>query len=320
MPTKSLNFINRKCNQGGALISALFIMTLVAIAATAMSTRLQLDIYRTRLTINNDKLYLASQAVTFWAMDKLSKENLQVRINNKEGKLLTFPSSLRRLYPDVSIKGEVYDLQGRFNLNNLQDKIFIPIFLRLLETSLKNTDNNQIRALIASIQYWISPYQPGRGHDEYLTYYQKQHPPYSPSYQFMQSVSEFRLVRGVNKSIYQTLLPDITVLPETTPINLNTASKELLKTLGNGLSESQVEEILNARINKGITTSQQLGELLQKIEIPTQQITIESTYYLCTATVSSQDLNLTIYTVIKRFRDQKQQLSVGIVSESINTM
>ena len=31
-------------NQGAALLSALFIMTLVAIAATAMSTRLQMDL------------------------------------------------------------------------------------------------------------------------------------------------------------------------------------------------------------------------------------------------------------------------------------
>ena len=71
-------------NRGSALISALFIMTLVAIAATAMSTRLQLDIYRTRLTISSDKLFLASQAVTFWAMHTLSNESLQVRLNDKE--------------------------------------------------------------------------------------------------------------------------------------------------------------------------------------------------------------------------------------------
>ena len=62
--------------RGSALLSALFIMTLVAICATAMSMRLQLDIYRTRLTLDSDKLYLASQAVTFWAMDILSEQNI----------------------------------------------------------------------------------------------------------------------------------------------------------------------------------------------------------------------------------------------------
>jgi general secretion pathway protein K len=52
-----------KKDPGGALLTALFIMTLVAIVATAMSTRLQLDIYRTRLIVTYDKLYLASQAI-----------------------------------------------------------------------------------------------------------------------------------------------------------------------------------------------------------------------------------------------------------------
>ena len=76
---------------GSALISALFIMTLVAIAATAMSTRLRLDIYRTSTHINSDKLYLASQAVTWWAMDKLSAQNNSSNtLNTKEKIFMKF--------------------------------------------------------------------------------------------------------------------------------------------------------------------------------------------------------------------------------------
>ncbi len=307
-------------NRGSALISALFIMTLVAIAATAMSARLQLDIYRTRLTISSDKLFLASQAVTFWAMHTLSNESLQVRLNDKEGKLLVFPKQLQHLYPDVTITGALYDLQGRFNLNNLQDKRFLPIFVRLLEKTLTNMDNKQIRALIESIQYWISPYQPDRGHDEYLTYYQKQSPPYSPAYQLFQSISELRLIRGMNNNAFDALSSSITALPEITAINLNTASKLVLQTLGNGLTESQVDELLNERGKKGITNLQDISELLQKINVPNNQITIESEYYLSTTTVTFEDLSYTFYRIIKRHRDQKKHLSVGIISESINTM
>ena len=307
-------------NRGSALISALFIMTLVAIAATAMSTRLQLDIYRTRLTISSDKLFLASQAVTFWAMHTLSNESLQVRLNDKEGKLLVFPKQLQHLYPDVTITGALYDLQGRFNLNNLQDKRFLPIFVRLLEKTLTNMDNKQIRALIESIQYWISPYQPDRGHDEYLTYYQRQSPPYSPAYQLFQSISELRLIRGMNNNAFDTLSSYITALPEITAINLNTASRLVLQTLGNGLTESQVDELLNERGKKGITNLQDISELLQKINVPNNQITIESEYYLCTTIVTFEDLSYTFYRIIKRHRDQKKHLSVGIISESINTM
>ena len=71
-----LQFMTGRSINGSALLSALFIMTLIAIAATAMSTRLQLDIYQTRMTINSDKLYLASDVVKFWAMEQLKQKSI----------------------------------------------------------------------------------------------------------------------------------------------------------------------------------------------------------------------------------------------------
>ncbi len=110
---RSMPLIDYKSNIGSALLSALFIMTLVAIAATAMSTRLQLDIYRTSLMLNSDKLYLASQAVSNWAMDMLSTKKNFYKALHDNGEVAIFPSSLQNIYPDVIIKGNLYDLQAR---------------------------------------------------------------------------------------------------------------------------------------------------------------------------------------------------------------
>ena len=310
----------RQSNRGSALISALFIMTLVAIAATAMSTRLQLDIYRTRLTISSDQLYLASQAVTFWAMDTLVIDNIRLTRNKKPGKLTDYPSKLQHVYPDVIIAGELYDLQALFNLNNLQDKKFNPLFFNLLEHTQLKKSKEESKKLTDAISHWVSPYQPARGHDDHLNFYLKQLPPYLPSYQPMRSISELRLVRGVSNEIYQTLLPYVTVLPEITPVNLNTAPKQLLMSLGNGLSDTQVEELLQARGKKGFTNVQDISLLLQKLDIPNDQITLESAYYLNIATATSQDIALTTYTMIKRSKDQKGHITIGIVKQSLNTM
>lgn len=306
--------------RGSALLSALFIMTLVAIAATAMSTRLQLDIYRTGLTITSDKLYLASQAVTFWAMDTLATKRGPFALGNKDGSLADFPQHLQRLYPDMTMKGKLYDMQSQFNLNNLQDKKYHLLFFKLLENTQIKMSASQRKLLINAILYWISPYQPGRGHDEYLSYYTKQSPAYLPGYQPMQSTSELRLVQGISAKLYHAMLPNITVLPEMTPININTAPKALLMSLGNGLNEAQVEEIMHARGEKGITTMEKVAELLQKLDLPREQITIESNYYLSVATVSSDDFSLTTYVVIKRSKDNQGHISVGIVRESLNTV
>ncbi|AHE67167.1 general secretion pathway protein K [Legionella oakridgensis ATCC 33761 = DSM 21215] len=250
---------------GSALLSALFIMTLVAIAATAMSTRLQLDIYRTRLTITSDKLHLASQAVTFWAMDKLSKkETILLPI---EG--LKFPQEFATIYPQLVTKGRLYDLQARFNLNNLQDAKHQASFYRLLEILLKKTSDAQRKTIVRATQNWITPYRPDSGHDEFQAFYLQQNPPYLPSHQLMKSVSEFRLLHGVDSQIYQTLSPYVIALPETTPININTAPLPVLMTLGNGLNQSQVNEIIQARGEEGMFNANTLPLLLKNwISLP----------------------------------------------------
>jgi general secretion pathway protein K len=300
--------------KGSALITALFIMTLVAIAATAMSIRMRLDIYRTQLTITNDKLYLASEAVTFWAMDILSRKKQTFSAN------MNFPVNLETIYPNVSIKGNLYDLHALFNLNNLLDKKFFPLFYKLLENNLEKTDDSERKALLQAIHYWISSYQPGRGHDEYLAFYSKQKPAYLPGYQRMQSISELRLVRGVDQATYTTLLNHLTVLPEATAININTAPKSLLMILGNGLTESEANEIIQMRGENGITGLQELYPILEKFNIPNNQIALDSTYYLCVATVTMEHFTLKRYTVLKRAKDANGQITVGVVRESLNTI
>ena len=305
--------------RGSALLSALFIMTLVAIAATAMSTRVQLDIYRIRLTMNADKLYLASQGVSFWAMATIADREKKLIKSDRDGKLLSFPEKLQHSYPDVLSQGNLYDLQARFNLNNIQDKKYHPFFLKLVANA-PGQNANTSKALLQALLQWISPYQPGRGHDEFLDFYQKQKPAYYPGYQPMQSVSEFRLIKGVTAKLYQDLLPYITVLPAVTPININTAPKRLIMALGNGLTNSQTKELLEVRGDKGITNIKEISLLLSKLDIPNEQVTLKSQYFLSVATVSSQDLILINYTIIKLDKDRNDVVSSSLVHESLNTL
>ncbi len=106
--------MNKKISAtGSALLTSLFMMALVAIAATAIATRVQLDIYRARLTIQRDQLILAIQGVTFWAMDWFKDDRFSVHEKQE-----TLPKALQNIYPPIKLKGEIYDLQARFNLNN----------------------------------------------------------------------------------------------------------------------------------------------------------------------------------------------------------
>lgn len=310
----------KRKEKGSALISALFIMTLIAIAATAMSTRLQVDIYRTRLTISSDKLYLASQAITFWAMDRLTDPKQRLTAHDTNGKLLDYPKQLQRIYPDVNIEGHLYDLQARFNLNNLQDKTFQLFFYGLLDHALKKTDASARRFIVDATSNWINSYQPERGRDTLSYRYTKQKPPYLPGYQPMQNVSEFRMVIGINAELFQAISPYITALPEVTPININTAPKPLLMALGNGLNPSQVSELMDARGKKGFTNLAEVSPLLQKLNIPNDQVTTDSNYFLSVAITSTQDLTMTVYSILKRGKEKKGTMVASIISESLNTV
>lgn len=305
---------------GSALISALFIMTLVAIAATAMSTRLQLDIYRTRLTLLTDQLYLASQSVTFWAMSELGNHKNAFTRNTVAGALLAFPANQKAIYPPFTISGELYDLQSRFNLNNLSNKNYALLFLKLLEKPDLKLNPGQRKQLLDATVQWISDYKPGRGNDEYMAYYAKQKPSYLPGFQFFESPSEFRLVRGVTANLYQGIADLISALPEAVPINLNTAPQLVLKGLGNGLNNAQVQQLLKARGEEGIKNMNKISPLLQKLGIRSEHVTLDSQYFMSIAWVTHEDLSLINYTVLKRSRNNQGKITVSLIKESLNTV
>ncbi|WP_298624193.1 type II secretion system minor pseudopilin GspK [uncultured Legionella sp.] len=306
-------------SQGGALLTALFIMTLVAIVATAMSTRLQLDIYRTRLIIQHDKLYLASQAVTFWSLSELNNSKNKFTKSNAQGMVASYPRNMDSIYNQVNLSGELYDLQSRFNLNNLVEKKYTLPFINLIGNVYPDANNKDKINIVEALKNWLMTYDLSRGKDSYTSYYHAQNPPYNPSHQLIKSTSELRLIKDISATFYLAMQPYITALPETTAININTAPKKILMSLGNGLKESKADELIMARGENGIADLKDINELIQKIDLPTEQITLESNYFLSVAVAKSDELNLVIYTLIHRSKDKKGNISVNIIRESINT-
>lgn len=309
---------NIKNHRGGALLTALFIMTLVAIVATAMSTRLQLDIYRTRLLINYDKLYLASQALMFWSFNELNNKNNKFSVLDKQNRVSTYPSKLAHLDKELTLSGGLYDLQSKININNLSDKKETVLFLNLLSQIDPKASEKDKNNLALAIKDWLSAYDLSKGNDLYNAYYTGQKPPYFPSHQLIKSTSELRLIKGVDARQDQLIQPFITALPEVTPININTASKEILASLGDGLNASQVEELLIARGINGISPKK-LPLILQKLNISGKQVTVESKYFLSKALVKTEELNLRVYTLLKREKNAKGIIKVSVLRESLNS-
>jgi general secretion pathway protein K len=301
---------------GSALLTALFIMTLVAIVATAMSTRLQLDIYRTRALINYDKLSLASQAVTIWSMAELRNPKNHFTKMNQQGMVLVFPKNMTSISKGIQLSGGIYDLQSRFNLNNLVDKKYLSVFLNLLDKAYPNKNQEEKVNLSVIIKNWISPYDLSQGQDELTAYYQTA---YNPSHQLLSSFSEFRLMKNISAALYLKFEPLLTTLPETTAININTAPKSILMALGNGISANKINEFISIRAEHGIASRKEFHKFMDSLNLPREQVTINSSYFLTVAIAQNEELKLVVYSLFKRNKNNKGALSVALIRESINT-
>lgn len=285
-----------------------------------MSTRLQLDIYRTRLVVNQDKLYYASQSVIFWALSELSNKNNHFIKINQQGAVAEFPVELSKLDNNTQISGEMYDLQSRFNMNNVVDKKYISMFMNLIHQVNDQATGLERVTIALAAKHWIADYNPNRGSDTFSAYYLSLKPPFYPAHQPFKSSSELRLIKNVDSSLFMSLQPFITALPETTSININTASKTVLSSLGDGLSESQVNELIQARADRGISNLREVSELMKKLNLPNDEITIDSHYFLVIAKVKNDEFELMVYCLLKRSIDKKGKLSIHVIREAFNTM
>lgn len=309
----------KKTQKGSALLTALFIITLVAIVATAMSTRLKLDINRIGMVNNSDQLHLADQAVTFWAMERLMDPKQRLQNVNAIGKVLTYPKTLQ-LVPNIKLSGYLVDLQARFNLNNLSDTQYQPIFFGLLSELNIGSASFERKNILDAILNWLQPLQSNATHDEWSDKYARQTPPYLPGHMPMRNISELRLVYGISAKRYQKLEPYVTVLPETAGININTASKVLLSSLGDGIKDDDLNHILNERQQKPYKDINALVAVLEKYHIQAETVVVESHYFLVVAQAEQADITIRVYTVLKRNKDKTGLWHVSIVSQAVNTM
>jgi general secretion pathway protein K len=136
----------------------------------------------------------------------------------------------------------------------------------------------------------------------------------------MQSISEFRSVRGVTAKIYRLLSPYLTALPVPTAINLNTASIPVLRSLGDGLTATEANTIIQARGLDGLKSYELIEELIKKTHIPDTQITLESEYFLCITYAQSHDQSLVHYTILHREKETNGKRTSTIIHDSINDL
>lgn len=144
----------------------------------------------------------------------------------------------------VSLVGHVSDAQGRFNLNSLVDVTgqvnskALSVFQHLLENA------GLDRALAAPIANNIA----------------------QSGFRFSE-VSQLRGFNGFNDRAIRRLKLSLTALPENTPVNVNTANADILRAIFQGMSSSQANAFISARLENPLKSNIEVHNLLSRLGV-----------------------------------------------------
>lgn len=253
---------------GVALIAALLLMTSIVFILGNIFYRHQINVAQSTLSIHQDQAYLLALSAESWAR-QLLEEDLADSSADHFGEL--WAQAIPAMPVDGGmVNGCISDLQGRFNLNNFRVSYKTP---EALNSDLSGDESSYAKVWNSLLLYFEIPIFPGRveaivdwldddsskigpeGAEE--EDYAGQIPPQMIADSVMVEPSELASVVGYEIFEVQRLMPWITALPvaastpgsveETTRINVNTASEELLLALSGDLDSQFRDAVLANR-------------------------------------------------------------------------
>ncbi len=176
------------------------------------------------------------------------------------------------------IEGAVRDAQGKFNVNDLKKLQYLPNFLKVM---------NQLKIEGApSIQNAIILNNSSDPHQI-----------------FFNSITELRGLPDVTAKVFNMLSGFVTVLPEITALNINTANKYSLMILNDNINEQVADQIINQRSQRNFKS---IDEFLANpvisasgIAIEREMITVDSQYFFSHIYVHYHDSDLSLYSLLK---------------------
>lgn len=295
-----------RAQSGVALITVLVILFIAVALSVGMQWQTSLDQRRTATLVQGDQALEYALGAEAWA-EQILRRDYQQNPN-----ATTQAQDWAQQLPPLPVEGgqiigHLEDLQGRFNVNNLaggQNTASLQQFQRLL-TAL-NLDPLLANAVSDWVNGGLNPNPLGGAKDDT---YSRLQPPYLTADQPMTSISELLLVKGVTPQVYARLLPYVCALPVQAshgsgpqagvPVNINTASAPVLMSLDAHITADVAADIIGRRGDNGFTSTQQVQQALNGIQLPATA-GISSSYFLLTVTAEIGTTHVTLYSLLYR--------------------
>jgi general secretion pathway protein K len=284
-------------------VTALLVVVLATTAAVAMAKRFHYTLRYSENMLHADQALLYLQGVEDWVGQLLIREAAASQTDHLNEQ---WAQEVPPIPVDGGIlSGRLEDQQGRFNLNRLAQDAegrALAQLRRLLQTLGLESD------LADAIKDWIDSdgdvTYPGGAEDGH---YAGMVPPYRPANRPLVLLNELRLVSGVDDEILTILAPHVTVLPPLqTPININTASVEVLMSLHADLTRGDGEALVEARGEEGYGT---VADFLNQHSVRERgliaaELSVTSHYFVLTSAIQFGRLTNYFHTLLHRQGDR----------------
>jgi len=288
--------------RGVALITALLITALTGSLAANLAWDSALDARRTMVLLYRDQAIQVAVGSEGWVQTILI-DDLAGSTNDHLDEI--WASDIPPLPIDSEavqglIWGQLEDLQGRFNINNLidpagdVDQAAFEQFERLLAALGLN------ERLAGATADWLDADQqesiPDGAEDPLYSGFT---PAYRTADQRISNITELAAVDGMDLFSFETLLPHITALPGRTAINVNTASAAVLQSLGPNITLGDAEGLVILREDGGFLD---YADVFAPLVDPglVQWIGENSTYFQLKAVVQIDTVRVSLFTVLHR--------------------
>ena len=312
MKIYNMSVIKKPRMQGMAVVTVLFILTIMTVTVTWLSEEVLLSLRRTENIRDTGQAWQALLGSESWALSILARDSRETESDHPAEPWNNLGQGVQIEHGALSTVIE--DVQGRFNLNNLIDesdvtsqsaannpspRIWTEAFQRLLISLDLNPD------LTESVLDWIDYDQDVRGAfgAEDADYLGLETPYRAANFAFSE-ISELLYVKGFDRNIVEILAPYISALPATgVPININTAPAGLLRILNNKLlSAAESERLINDRPEDGYTVESFLQHdmMAGQQEIAAPLIDNKSSYFLIRSDTEYGRTRMKINSLVER--------------------
>jgi len=291
---------SKNLQSGLAVVSAMLLAALVvSIAATIMFEQ-QRYINRIENHFNATQARWMGEASIHWTRAILAEDAKSGAVDHlKENWALKLPATP---FEGGSISGFITDQQQYCNLNNLMrsggaNQENTDFFKRVMSTVGVNPD------AVEALKDWIDAdfdvtYPYGAEAEHYLT----QPMPYRAGNQPLTEIGNLSRIQGFTEENIAKLRQYCSVLPEPTPINVNTASPVVLELMLPELSQFELQTIIAARDSRPFESLSEIGDLLDKtkLNISADKLSIGSNYFLVSSQTQFGKSTIRVEALLKR--------------------